>query len=234
MHRVLAADLPATPVEPAANKPQDWNGGHSTNPEEPAVPKSSLTPSLQANYHGCQRIVRSQRPSGGDILKVKGRAVRHPDTRLHRPTVSPRGEQRSVGPPNVNLDDLGILCIPTKGCRSMDGVARHRYGIRVGRKGRPGGGARRVDRGDASVPYEGIGVGRGQIQDIDARGRRGVVNRNLHSRISNDQVLPKEISRSSRKQYYPICIPDNNVLLDDVAGSGGTAGRANAKVIAWS
>jgi hypothetical protein len=61
-----------------------------------------------------------------------------------------------------------------------------------------------------------------------------VVNRNLHRWISNDEVLPKEIFRSSRKQYYPICIPGNNVLLDDVAGSGGTAGRTNAEVIAWS
>jgi hypothetical protein len=61
-----------------------------------------------------------------------------------------------------------------------------------------------------------------------------VVNRNLHRRISNDEVLPEEISRSARKQYYPICIPANSVLLDDVAGSGGTARRTNAKVIAWS
>jgi hypothetical protein len=61
-----------------------------------------------------------------------------------------------------------------------------------------------------------------------------VVNRYLHSRISNDEVLPEEIPNSSRKQYYPICIPGNDVLFDDVAGSGGTAGRTNAKVIAWS
>jgi hypothetical protein len=61
-----------------------------------------------------------------------------------------------------------------------------------------------------------------------------VVNRYLHSWIPNDEVLPEKIPNSSRKQYYSICIPDNNVLFDDVPGSGGTAGRTNAKVIAWS
>jgi hypothetical protein len=61
-----------------------------------------------------------------------------------------------------------------------------------------------------------------------------VVDRCLHTGISDDEVFPKEISRSSRKQDDPIRIPDDDVLLDDVAGSGGAAGRTDAEVIAWS
>jgi hypothetical protein len=81
---------------------------------------------------------------------------------------------------------------------------------------------------------ERIRARRGQIPDVEARSRRGVVNRSLHTGISHDEVFPKEISRSSRKQDYPIRIPDNDVLLDDVAGNGGAAGRTDAVVIAWS
>jgi hypothetical protein len=61
-----------------------------------------------------------------------------------------------------------------------------------------------------------------------------MVDRSLHTRISDDEVFPNEISRSSRKQNYPIRIPDNDVLLDDIVGSGGAAGRTDAKVVAWS
>jgi hypothetical protein len=61
-----------------------------------------------------------------------------------------------------------------------------------------------------------------------------VIDRSLHTRISHDEVVPNEISRSSRKQDDPVRIPGNDVLLDDVAGSGGAAGRSDAKVIACS
>jgi hypothetical protein len=61
-----------------------------------------------------------------------------------------------------------------------------------------------------------------------------VVDRSLHTGISHDEVFSNEISRSSRKEDYPIRIPDNDVLLDDVAGNGGAAGRTDAEVIAWS
>jgi hypothetical protein len=81
---------------------------------------------------------------------------------------------------------------------------------------------------------ERIGTHRGQILDVEARSCRGVVDRSLHTGISYDEVFPNEISRSPRKQDYPIRIADNDVLLDDVAGSGGAAGRTDAEVIAWS
>jgi hypothetical protein len=61
-----------------------------------------------------------------------------------------------------------------------------------------------------------------------------VVDRSLNAGIAHDEVFPKEISRSSRKQDYPIRIADNDVLLDDVVGSGGAARRTDAEVIAWS
>jgi hypothetical protein len=61
-----------------------------------------------------------------------------------------------------------------------------------------------------------------------------VVDRSLHTGIAHDEVLPKEISRSSCKEDYPIRIAGNDVLLDNVVGSGGAAGRTDAEVIAWS
>jgi hypothetical protein len=61
-----------------------------------------------------------------------------------------------------------------------------------------------------------------------------MVDRSLHTRIAHDEVVPKKIFRSSRKQDYPIRIPDNDVLLDDVAGSGSASRRTDAEVIAWS
>jgi hypothetical protein len=44
----------------------------------------------------------------------------------------------------------------------------------------------------------------------------------------------RRFSAASRKQDYPIRIPDNDVLFDNVAGNGGAAGRTDAEVIAWS
>jgi hypothetical protein len=61
-----------------------------------------------------------------------------------------------------------------------------------------------------------------------------VVDRSLHTGISHNEVLPKEISRSSRKQDYPVRIPNDDVLLDDVAGNGGTTRRTDTEVIASS
>ena len=81
---------------------------------------------------------------------------------------------------------------------------------------------------------ERIAPRRGQIPYVESRSCREVIDRSLHTGIADDEVLPKEISRSSRKQDYPIGIADNDVLLDDVAGSGGAAGRTDAEVIAWS
>jgi hypothetical protein len=152
---------------------------------------------------------------------------------LRRSTIRACGEERAVRASNVNLNHLRSWRNPTDRGGSSDGVARD-YRIWIRGQGGAYGGTRRVGRRYTGVAHEGIGAGRGQILDIEARSSRGVVNRNLYTRISNDEVLPKEISRSSRKQYYPICIPDNNVLLDDVAGSGGAAGRTNAEVITWS
>jgi hypothetical protein len=84
------------------------------------------------------------------------------------------------------------------------------------------------------IAHEGIGAGRGQVPDIESRSCRGVVDRSLHTGISHDEVFPKEIFSSSRKQDDPIRISDNDILLDDVAGNGGAAGRTDAVVIAWS
>src|SRR5262249_7546084 len=143
--------------------------------------------------------------------------------------------ERAARASDVNLDDLRARRRPTEGGPTNGGGSRDGYGIRVrGKGGTAYGGARRVDRGYASVAHEVIGTRRGQILDVEARSCRGMVDRSLHTRISYDEVFPKEISRSSRKQNYPIRIPDNDVLLDDVAGSGGAAGSTDAIVIAWS
>ena len=61
-----------------------------------------------------------------------------------------------------------------------------------------------------------------------------MVYRSLHTWISDDEVLPKQISRCSRKQDYPIRISDDDVLFDNIARNRRPAGRTNAVVIAWS
>jgi len=60
-----------------------------------------------------------------------------------------------------------------------------------------------------------------------------VVDRSLHTGISHDEILPKEISLGSREQNYPIRIPYNDVFLDDVTDNGAAARRTDAEVIAW-
>jgi len=61
-----------------------------------------------------------------------------------------------------------------------------------------------------------------------------MIDRSLHTWIAHDEVVPKKIFRSTRKQDYPIRVPDNEVLLDDVTGSGSASRRTDTEVIARS
>ena len=153
---------------------------------------------------------------------------------MSRSPTAAADKESAVRAADANLDGLRAQCNPTDGGHTEDGGSRDGYGIRTRGKGGTYGGARRVDRGYAGVAHEVIGARRGQIPHVEARSCRGVINRSLHTGISHDEVFPKEISRSSGKQDYPIRIPNNDVLLDDVAGSGGAAWRTDAEVIAWS
>jgi hypothetical protein len=59
-----------------------------------------------------------------------------------------------------------------------------------------------------------------------------MIDRSLHAGISDNEIFPNEISRGSGKQNNSVRVPDDDVLLNNVAGNGSAAGRTDTEVIA--
>jgi hypothetical protein len=57
-----------------------------------------------------------------------------------------------------------------------------------------------------------------------------VVHGYLHRRIANDEVSPEDVPLDSRSQEDPVHIPNDGVVLDHVAGVGGS-NKTDAEVV---
>ena len=71
-------------------------------------------------------------------------------------------------------------------------------------------------------------AGRGQVLNIEPA-VCGVIHGHLYRRVAFKEVSTDDVSLDARSQKDPIRIPDGRVLLDHVAGVGGSD-KADAKV----
>ena len=80
--------------------------------------------------------------------------------------------------------------------------------------------ARRVETSHAEIAIDCIGPGSSHVLDV-ITGGGGVVRRDLHGRIADDDVSTNRVPLDSSGEMYPICIPHDLIVLDRVIGISG-------------
>jgi len=160
-----------------------------------------------------ERVVRGKWVAASDILKIKRKPVRCPNTRLHRPAIALLGPDGSVRATDVDFDHLSIRRVPIYSCLSYDRVACNGNGIRIGSQGRSHRRTGRIDRGPTDIALERVRPRICQILDIHTAGRR-IIHRYLDRRISHNEISPEKVSFHSGREKDTVRVSENGVLLD--------------------
>ena len=165
-------------------------------------------------------------------MQVEGHPIRHPGPGLHRSAIAVLREKLAVWAADVNLNHLSIRRIPVQRSRTEEGAAGDRYGIGIRRQRGPHGGAGRVDGTQTDIALERISAGVRQVLNIQPTYRR-IIERNLDRRVPGDEVSAHDVSLNAGGQKDPVRIPNNDILLNHIAGIG-CGDEADAEVVPLS
>ena len=124
------------------------------------------------NDERSERVIRSQRVSARDILKIKRKPIGYPRTRLDRAAITLLGQQCSVWTSDMDLGDLSIRRVPIQRGLPYDSTACDGNRIWTGRQRWSDRRTWCIDRGPAYIPLKRVRPRICLILDIQTTTRR--------------------------------------------------------------
>ena len=162
------------------------------------------------NHERGERVIRSKRVAASDILKIKSKPIRCPNTRLHRAAIALLGPDSSVRATDMDFDHPRIRRVPTYGCLPYDRVACNGNGIRIGGQGWSNGRTRCIDGSCTNIPLKHIRARICLVLNIYPTARR-VIQGHLDRRIPNNEISTEKVTLYPRREKDTIRVSENGI-----------------------